>query len=59
MYISHISVVISCIFRTHLTPAQIPPLTGLYQKKEEGSKNVNLTELERFPDKIKFLFKIC
>ena len=30
-----------------------------YQKKEEGSKNVNPTELERFMDKIKFLYKIC
>ena len=30
-----------------------------YQKKEEGSKNVNQTELERFLDKIKFLYKIC
>ena len=29
-----------------------------YQKKEEGSKNVNPTELERFLDKIKFLYKI-
>ena len=30
-----------------------------YQKKEEGSKNVNPTKLERFLDKIKFLYKIC
>ena len=29
-----------------------------YQKKEEGSRSVNSTELKRFLDKIKFLKKI-
>ena len=30
-----------------------------YQKKEQGSKNVNPTKLERFMDKVKFLYKTC
>ena len=29
-----------------------------YQKIEEGSKNVSPNELERFLDKIKFMYKI-